>query len=480
MQNQHQPSPNEVDELAGILEVLSELARASADGQYIYRGESDCFPLVSSSLYREYPNIESEYFNISVVQQAMLQAAKEFVGQVADDDLLTQLQHFGCSTNLIDFTTDYLIALFFACDGQPDRNGRVLFLREDAYRTMRPENPSNRVIAQKSIFVAPDNGYVEPNQIVVIPSALKRHILEYLRRSHGLTVASVYNDIHGFIRYRRIHETAYAAFYTGLSHLRKQESAAAIDSFGRAIELNPRNASAYANRALAHERTGDLDGAILDHSKAIELEPHSAGYFGNRANAYSARGDYVRAIQDHNRAIDLNPKNPTHYSDRGTTYKDMGEFARAIQDYDRAIGLNSNIAAILDNRGVVYSDIGEHDRAIEDHNKAIDVDPYFPKAYNNRGAAYSRKGEYRRAIRDFDKAIELNPRFAIAYYNRGETLLFLQGWEQAAAAFAAAKECGLNVPSAFRRSVGNVPEFEEKHRIQLPADIVAILVPRQW
>ena len=418
MQSQNQQSPHEADKLAGVLEIIGELARTSADGQYIYRGESDCYPLVSSSLYREYPDIESEYFNISVVQQAMLQAAKEFVGNLADKDLLTQLQHFGCSTNLIDFTTDYLIALFFACDGQPDRNGRVVFLRGDAYRTMKPENPTNRVIAQKSIFVAPENGYVEPNQIVVIPSELKRHILEYLRKSHALTVASVYNDIHGFIRFRRIHETAYAAFYTGLSHLRKQENAAAIDSFGRAIELNPRNGSVYANRALAREGIGDLDGAILDLSKAIELEPHSAGHYGNRANAYSAKGDYVHAIQDHNRAIDLNPKTLTHYSDRGTTYKDMGEYDRAIQDYDTAIVLNSNIAAIFDNRGVVYSATGEHDRAIQDHNKAIDIDPNFPKAYNNRGAAYSRKGEYRSAIRDFDKAIELDARFAIAYYNR--------------------------------------------------------------
>ena len=32
--------------------------------------------------------------------------------------LLARMQHFGCKTNLIDFTRDYRVALFFACYDQ--------------------------------------------------------------------------------------------------------------------------------------------------------------------------------------------------------------------------------------------------------------------------------------------------------------------------------------------------------------------------
>ena len=476
MASQNQPLSHETGELTSVLEIISALARMSADGDYIYRGEPVCYPLVSSSLYREYPDIESEYFNIDVVQQAILQSAKEFVGQIADVDLLTQLQHFGCSTNLIDFTRDYLVALFFACDGSPDRSGRVVLLREAAYRTMIPKNPKNRVIAQKSIFVIPENGYVEPDRTVVIPYELKRPILEHLRKSHGLTIATVYNDIHGFIRYRRIHETAYAAFYTGLSHLRKREYSEAIDSFGRAIELNPRIASNYANRGVAYENIGDYNRAILDHTRAIELQPTASVHYGNRANSYAAQGDFAHAMQDHDKAISLAPKSAPRYSDRGATYEKWGFYDRAIADYDMAIKLNPNIAAIFDNRGVAYSAKGEHDRAIQDHSRALELDSKFALAYNNRGAAYSRKGEHRRALKDFDKAIGLNPRFAIAYYNRGECSLCLADWQRAAADFSTAKECGLDIAAAFCSDGGSVSEFERKHGIRLPANIAAMLM----
>ena len=48
-----------------------------------------------------------------------------------DLSIFTQLQHYESQTNLIDFTTDFHIALFFACDGQPGENGRVILQKRN-------------------------------------------------------------------------------------------------------------------------------------------------------------------------------------------------------------------------------------------------------------------------------------------------------------------------------------------------------------
>ena len=48
------------------------------------------------------------------MQNEMLEAVREFVGEIDANDILTELQHFGGNTNLIDFTTDYHIALSFS------------------------------------------------------------------------------------------------------------------------------------------------------------------------------------------------------------------------------------------------------------------------------------------------------------------------------------------------------------------------------
>ena len=148
----------------------------------------------------------------------MLQTAKEFVGETGeyDNDILDQLQHFGYSTNLIDFTTDYHIALFFACDGEPEKDGRVILLDKKRYPPRKPRVPDNRVIAQKSMFVQPTKGFVQPSQVVIIPNGLNDRILKYLKQAHGVSAEVVYNDLHGFIRYNSTHESAYAAFYEGL------------------------------------------------------------------------------------------------------------------------------------------------------------------------------------------------------------------------------------------------------------------------
>ena len=68
-------------------------------------------------------------------------------------ELEAQLQHNGGETGLIDFTTDYLIALFFACDGNPTKDGRVILLKQDETTgdwIKIPKNPEHRVIAQKA------------------------------------------------------------------------------------------------------------------------------------------------------------------------------------------------------------------------------------------------------------------------------------------------------------------------------------------
>ena len=87
----------------------------------------------------------------------------------------------------IDFITDCLIALFFACDGLPNKSGRVIMLKETneiKEQIKRPRNSSNRVLSQKSIFAQIPKGSVESHDEVEIPADLKLEILQYLKKHH--------------------------------------------------------------------------------------------------------------------------------------------------------------------------------------------------------------------------------------------------------------------------------------------------------
>ena len=405
-------SNDELD-LDDVLEVIRLLSQRAAGGDYIFRGEPRCHDKVSSSLFRQYQSIGADHFDIEIVQREILENAKKYTHENDEFEILTQLQHYGGKTNLIDFTTDCFIALFFACDGFPGEDGRIILLQKSGsmYRYIKePRNPTNRVIAQKRIFVRPPQGFVEPNDTILIPHGLKQSALDYLRSFHGISSETIYNDLHGFIKVQDIHESAYTKFYEGRTFHIEGKYQQAIDHYTQAIELDSHLTAAYNNRGNTFYHSGQMALAIQDYDKALELDPRDAAAYSNRGNAYKDSGDLVRAIQDYNRSLELDTQSAdTHYN-RGNAYRDGGDLTRAIQDYSRVLELNRGDTA------------------------------------------------------------------AYACFNLGIAWLRLCEWEKARSDLAATEGTGINLAAAFR-SIGfeGVIDFERKNDVKLPKGIVAML-----
>ena len=207
----------------GILRKIEEKADT---GEYLYRGEPEHYQedpyygKVSSNLYRVF--LVDEEFDVEVLQTDMLSISEEFSRKpVSELERLSEIQHYGGKTNLIDFTRDYLIALFMACDGSPDKDGRIILQEKELMEPYieEPYEPINRVIAQKSVFVRHPDGFIQPNEdnIVNIRSELKESMQRHLRYSHDISVETIYNDIHGFIKDQDNHLEVYKSIHKGLT-----------------------------------------------------------------------------------------------------------------------------------------------------------------------------------------------------------------------------------------------------------------------
>ena len=156
----------------------------------------------------------------------MLEEAKKYLRRTSSDcELLVEMQHYGGKTNLIDFTTNYCVALFFACEKLASENGRIIFQKKELISPSikEPPKPINRVIAQSSVFVRPPEGFIRPNDndVINIPSEIKLSMLEKLQESHDISIETIYNDIHGFIRYQGSHLEVYVDFYRGLTETQR-------------------------------------------------------------------------------------------------------------------------------------------------------------------------------------------------------------------------------------------------------------------
>ena len=322
------------NELDRVLEKINEISKKSNTGDYIYRGETAHHKeppycgRVTSGLYRHYLEMGVEHVNVEAAQQQILMEAQGYIHDGrSDSELLATLQHYGDKTNLIDFTTDYLIALFFACEGEPRKPGRVILLLKEpedetyVYNCITPARTIRRADIQKSIFVQAAQGVVptEVFKVVCIPANLKLALLDYLRKHHDISTKTIYNDLHGFIEKRRLHRRAYKEFHEGFTSQRRVDSAKteaekqecyndAITHYTAAIDLKPDLVEAYNNRGIAYRNTGNLDAAIEDFNRAIDLDSEYAGVYNNRGDAYADKDDFDAAIEDVNRAIDLELK----------------------------------------------------------------------------------------------------------------------------------------------------------------------------
>ena len=439
---------NTQNDLSRVLEKIAEIANASADDDYIYRGESKCHSKVCSGLYREYETgIKGTHFDIGHIQDKILKEATEYTDKTNELEILTELQHYGGKTNLIDFTTDYHVALFFACDGEREEPGRVILLPKQPkgapkpYTVKKPPRTIRRAEMQKSLFVQARRGFVETYIVVDIPADLKVHMLHYLNKHHDISTKTIYNDLLGFIENQRIHKKWHEEFYKGLSYQEDKEYDKAIEHYTTAIELNPEFAKAYNSRSFV----------------------------------YRMKENFKAAIQDCNKLIELNLELVEAYTNRGLAYFDKGEVDKAIQDYDKVIDLDPDYAIAYNNRGAAYYQKGDFDNAIQNYNKAIDLDPDYVLLYNNRGAAYHRKGDFDNAIQNYNKAVKLNPEYSSPYCNRGEARLHLKEWEKAKADLIRAKNKGHDIVAVFHNDYESVADFEAKHGVQVPKDIAALL-----
>lgn len=350
-------------DLCNVRAIIHEIEGKSLDGDYLYRGERECYEFVSSNLYREYQEISAdlpeEAFEIRYIQEELLKEAKRHITHLADKGrpqirahealavsldveatlfiesnedvkILSEVQHYGGKTNLIDFTTDYLIALFFACDGSPDAPGRIILLNQDKVPDEKiivvPQHPRDRVIAQKSVFVRHPKGFIDPENeeytdTVCIPEDDKGDMLAYLRQFHGIESQTVYNDLHGFVINQGIHQEASKEFCRGLAWQMRADAGKLYTEDG---ELLPAARQGY-EKASAH------------YDQAIRQKPDYLEAYNNRSSARRRIGMYLEAIEDCDVALSLlNPHRDKTYFLRGMAQLHRHDWNAAEADLEAA------------------------------------------------------------------------------------------------------------------------------------------------
>ena len=140
---------------------------------------------------------------------------------------------------------------------------------------------------------------------------------------------------------------AYAAYLLGQQLYRQSTPASnlrAIDSYHRAISLDPRYAQAYAELARAQYRLGDIEAdASLKHAaqesaqKAIDLDARLGLGYAMRSLLRSANFDWTGAEADARQALTLNPTDPSVLTNYARLCYRLGRLPEAVSMYRKAL-----------------------------------------------------------------------------------------------------------------------------------------------
>ncbi len=245
------PDINDLD-----VQLILKKLKHPKKGLNLYRGVKKVFQDkdgISTSIYRNNPEIakigmlqDHEYNLVKKLQ------SKNYYKSHSNVSALTDLRHSGKDTNLLDFSENPNVSLFFACQRSDDieTNGELLILNTNKFKSedevnyplssdflLRPAKTQiskERVNAQESVFVYCQHGYLTRDKYagkvknLLIYKELKEVLLNQCDKDDDY----IFPDFYGFIDNSKNFETPTTIYSKALKLI------ASSDYFGAFLLLN--------------------------------------------------------------------------------------------------------------------------------------------------------------------------------------------------------------------------------------------------
>lgn len=167
------------------------------------------------------------------------------------------------------------------------------------------------------------------------------------------------------------------------------------------IAANATDIAALVDRGQAFAAKQDAAAAIEDFSRALAIKPADANTLFWRASMWAQRGMLDEAVTDYSDVIKLQPRNFAAFNNRGSLYRSQKKLDLAMRDYTSAIAIDGRQAIALTNRALVHRERNELDVALVDLNAAIAANASYASAYVRRGETYELKSARDAAITDY-------------------------------------------------------------------------------
>jgi len=195
--------------------------------------------------------------------------------------------------------------------------------------------------------------------------------------------------------------SAEALYGLGSVYLQQQKLKDARESFERALKLQSSYPgtipNAWNNLGILSAREGNTAAAIEFFQRALQIDPAHLIALLNLGNAYRQRKEWVEAKKTLQRAFDVGPDDPEVNYSLGIVCAQLEESDRAEEYLKRAVELRPVYPEGLNNLGVLYLRTKRPDEAVHRFEESIRVAPEYDQSYLNLARVYTIQGEREKA-----------------------------------------------------------------------------------
>ena len=165
--------------------------------------------------------------------------------------------------------------------------------------------------------------------------------------------------------------------FIGNVYLAQNKLDSSIIWLTKAIKIDPKDADAYNNKAVAYKAQKDFDKAMAAVESAISCCPKNRSYILNRAAIKQEQLNYEGALEDYNMTLAIDPmleKNIMTYVNMAICHASLNSMDEALADVDKILTRYPNTGEALEARGQLYQAMGRKDEACSDFEKLNAID----------------------------------------------------------------------------------------------------------
>jgi len=187
---------------------------------------------------------------------------------------------------------------------------------------------------------------------------------------------------------------------------RVEEAKAEIE---KALVINPSNSQAIALQSIIAVTQNEKDKALTLAKKAVETDPKSASARIALSYAQQASFDLKGALDSLKEAVKLEPENALAWARLAELYMSFGELDKALEAANRAVSLNPDLSRTQTVLGYAYLTQVNTKEAKATFEKAIELDQADPLPRLGLGLAKIRDGDLHGGRREIEIAATLDP-----------------------------------------------------------------------